>query len=221
MENMKNHVSVIVPDGFVTVNNQPLFFNFTAPESMHALQWHNGAGHIEYTDNTPNKILASEDYTALVLPFVAAWEAEKNRLAELGAVPPTVEEAVQRKLAEIMAAYDAAFAPIEAVYPAKERETWAIQLAEAQNWLIDNAAQTPMLSVLIAARGMGESMADFTAKVMENNAQYRLLAGSLTGQQQRMYRDVNSMATAPGITTAEIMAYPVNYALPEGLTYGM
>ena len=52
-----------------------------APENMHALQWHEGSGHIEWTDDI-NHPLTPDDYEADVAPFVALWEAEKARLDE-------------------------------------------------------------------------------------------------------------------------------------------
>ena len=134
---------------------------------------------------------------------------------EHGKMPLSLEEARVAKLAEVMAGYDAAFAPIEAVYPAKERETWTVQLEEARAVLADPSASTPMLNIMIAARGRGESVAEFAQKVMENNTAYRLLAGALTGQQQRMYAEVNALTT-----TEAVEAYPVAYVMPEGLGYG-
>ena len=47
---MHNHVTVIPADNTISVNGEGLNFDFIAPENMHALQWHDGTGHIEYTD---------------------------------------------------------------------------------------------------------------------------------------------------------------------------
>ena len=48
---------------------------------MHALQWHDGSGHIEWTDDI-NHPLTPDDYEADVAPFVDLWEAEKARIEE-------------------------------------------------------------------------------------------------------------------------------------------
>lgn len=119
---------------------------------------------------------------------------------------PTLEQVRATKIAEIMRAYDAAFAPIEAVYPAKERESWPIQLEEARAVLADPEAEAPMLSIQAAERGMGEGVAELAQKIVANNARYRVTAGRLTGQQQRMYAEVNALATAEDVA-AYVVAY--------------
>lgn len=132
--------------------------------------------------------------------------------------PPshTLEEAAAAKLAEIMSGYNAAFAPVESVYPAAEREGWAIQEAEARALLADPAADTPVLAALVQLRARGEAVADLAAKVMGNATTWRMVYAYLTGQQQRMYGEVTGLAAQEGITAEDIAAYPVEYAMPEG-----
>ena len=130
--------------------------------------------------------------------------------------PPTLEEARAAKLAEVMSAYQAAFAPIEAVYPSAEREGWAIQETEAAALLADAHADpatvAPVLSALVQLRSRGETPADLAQKVLANAGQWRMVYTWLTGQQQRMYGEVSGLATVD-----EIQAYPVEYQLPEGM----
>ena len=78
---MKQHVTVVPSDHLVFVDGFALCFDFSAPKNMHALQWHEGSGHIEWTDDI-NHPLTPDDYEADVAPFVALWEAEKARLDE-------------------------------------------------------------------------------------------------------------------------------------------
>ena len=130
--------------------------------------------------------------------------------------PPTLDEARAVKLAEIMRGYQAAFAPIEAVYPSAEREGWAVQEAEAKALLASPQANpaviAPVLSTLVQVRARGESPADLAARVLQNAGQWRMIYAYLTGQQQRMYGEVCGLTDA-----GEILAYPVVYHLPEGL----
>ena len=154
----------------------------------------------------------TDEYDAIVQPYMDLWEAEKARQEEEASRPPTLAEARATKLAEVMAGYSAAFAPIEAVYPAKERETWAIQLEEARAVLANPEAETPMLSILVSTRGKGETVAAFAAIVMANNAMYRQFAAFITGQQQRMYAEVNALDSPAAIT-----AYEVRYEMPAGM----
>lgn len=78
---MKQHVIVVPSDRLIIIDGIPLQFDFPASENMHALQWHEGSGHIEWTDDI-NHPLTPDDYQADVAPFVALWEAEKARLDE-------------------------------------------------------------------------------------------------------------------------------------------
>lgn len=78
---MKRHVTVVPSDKLIIVDGVVLCFDFSAPENMHALQWHEGSGHIEWTDDI-NRPLTPADYAEDVAPFVALWEAEKAQLDE-------------------------------------------------------------------------------------------------------------------------------------------
>ena len=104
---MKQHVTVIPSDNLVIVDGVPLVFGFAAPATMHALQWHDGAGELEWTDDI-NHPLTEQDYADDVAPFVTLWEAEKARLEEEANRPPTLDEAKAAKLSEIKAAFAAA-----------------------------------------------------------------------------------------------------------------
>lgn len=123
--------------------------------------------------------------------------------------PPTQEEARAAKLAEVMSGYNAAFAPVEHVYPAAEREGWAIQEAEARALLADPVADTPVLTALVQLRAQGESVADLAARVLTNAATWRQIYAWYTGQQQRMFAEVSVLSDMEAI-----QAYQVVYAVP-------
>ena len=89
---MHNHVTVIPADNTILVNGEGLNFDFIAPENMHALQWHDGGGHIEYTDGQANRPLTAADYDVEVAPFTALWQAEYDRLEAEKNRPLTPEE---------------------------------------------------------------------------------------------------------------------------------
>ena len=78
---MREHVTVVPSDHLIIVDGTPLQFDFSAPGKLHALQWHGGAGHMEWQDDI-NHPLTSEDYAEDVAPFVGLWEAEKARREE-------------------------------------------------------------------------------------------------------------------------------------------
>lgn len=89
---MINQLTVIPEDGVIIVDGEPLFFPFSAPAGMRAFQWHNGAGHIEYSNGMPNRKIGPDDFEADGLPFVSLWHAEKNRLEEEKKREPSMEE---------------------------------------------------------------------------------------------------------------------------------
>lgn len=76
---MRQHVTVVPIDKLIIVDGEVLHFEFESPENMHALQWHNKKGEIEY-DNANNTYFAQDEYDVRVVPFVTAWENEKARL---------------------------------------------------------------------------------------------------------------------------------------------
>lgn len=77
---MKTHVTVIPSDGIISVDGEVLFLDGIKSETLHALQWHDGAGHVEPGNGLPNEELSTDDYAGRVAPFVALWEEEKARL---------------------------------------------------------------------------------------------------------------------------------------------
>lgn len=101
-------VTVVPADRLVMVDGEALHFDVAAPASLHALQWTGEAGHTEWTD-APNQPLTAADYDARVAPFVALWQAEKQR-RETAAVQEAAARAKTAKTAGILSGYDAALA---------------------------------------------------------------------------------------------------------------
>lgn len=75
-------VTVIPADKFVVVNGEALSFDFEAPANIHAIQWQNDNGHVEFKDPAkfPNKEITQADYNTYVKPYVDAFNKEKARL---------------------------------------------------------------------------------------------------------------------------------------------
>lgn len=100
---MKTHVTVIPSDGIISVDGEVLFLDGIKSETFHALQWHDGAGHVEPGNGLPNEELSTDDYAGRVAPFVALWEEEKARLEKEANRPPTDEELAAQAVAEARA----------------------------------------------------------------------------------------------------------------------
>lgn len=75
---MKSHVTVVPIDNLIIVDKVPLVFEFKADANLHALQWHDGKGELEFTDGTINEKFTEEDYTKYVEPFVTLWVQEND-----------------------------------------------------------------------------------------------------------------------------------------------
>lgn len=97
-------VTVVPVDTVILVNNVPLQFDYKpieGHEQVHAIQWHDGKGVLEFTDYSGR----DADYEIDVAPYVALWESEKARLdAEAAAAEAEynkLENVISRKLDEL------------------------------------------------------------------------------------------------------------------------
>ena len=144
------------------------------------------------------------------------WEAARPDLYP-PALPFTIDIALAQKLAEIMAGYREAFAPIYRGYPEEEQKGWPEQKEEALAVLANPSAPTPVLSELLRQRSRGETMEDFARLVLSKAATWKTVYAYLTGQQQRMYTDVQELAAKKGTTIETLLSYPVMYVLPESM----
>ncbi|MBM6834828.1 hypothetical protein [Desulfovibrio piger] len=104
---MKDNVTVIPSDGIISVDGEVLFLDGIKSETFHALQWHDGAGHVEPGDGLPNEELSADDYEERVTPFVALWETEKERLTAEAAAAEEAYNSLENVKARKLAAIDA------------------------------------------------------------------------------------------------------------------
>jgi hypothetical protein len=83
---------------------------------------------------------------------------------------------------EIRQRYSALMSQVAQPYTQTERETWFTQLKEADAFILDNNAVTPLLSAMATARGISISL--LATKIKENDALFCQVIGDLLGQQQ-------------------------------------
>lgn len=103
---MQEHITVIPDDQSIIVDGEALHLAFSTPDGLHALQWHGGSGHTEWADG-PNQPLTAADYDDQVAPYVALWQAEKDRLAAEAAAAATEYNSLENVRARKLAAIDA------------------------------------------------------------------------------------------------------------------
>lgn len=204
-------VTVVPSDHLISVDGVALNFAFDAPETMHALQWDGSSGHIEWEDDY-NWILEPEAYNDEVAPYVALWQAEKDRLdkaaAEAAKEYNSLTNTKARKLAEINAACDAALAALTAGYPSSELLTFDKQEAEARALLADPEASTPFLTPLAAARGLETE--ELARKVIAKADAFTTASGHVIGLRQK---DEDRLKAAQ--TVEDVAAIVPDYRLPE------
>jgi len=157
---------------------------------------------MKYYKDTNNKPFAFEDNaTDEVIANVAIkhnTELTAITLDEFKVLttppPPTLDEVKVSKLNEVTTAFDSATKQIADVLP-HEMATWRTQEDEARAYVADNTVTTPMLSELIIARAMGETVADLAGKVIANADAYRTAYTPLLGKYQSLTNQVNLAAT--------------------------
>lgn len=124
-------------------------------------------------------------------PFVADT-ARRSRVFEdsagtavSGALFAACPQARQQKEAQIRAEGDRRLKTLAGPYMDGERETWGVQMKEAEEYLFDPVnTQTPMLSAMAAGRGV--PVAVLVGKVWENVILFRQASGAILGEQQRL-----------------------------------
>ncbi len=90
-------VTVVPDDCLIIVNGEGFVFSFPHDPDMHALQWAENAGHIEYKPSDgvmrANRPLGEKDFASVVQPYVTLFEQEKARIAAEKAAQEAAEEA--------------------------------------------------------------------------------------------------------------------------------
>lgn len=93
-----------------------------------------------------------------------------------------IEEIRAAKLREVRQTYDAVIQFIADDYPAYERESWPMQVGEADALLADAGAVTPWIDS--AASGRGITRLDLAQRIKANDAAYRMFHGFVSGIRQ-------------------------------------
>ena len=210
---MYENVTVIPADSLISVNGTPCWLAFPAPAHVHAVQWHAGAGHVEYNDGTANIPLTIKEYVAEVAPFVALWETETARLKAEQAQreqeanrPPTLEEARNTKLIEINAGYSTVMGFIQAGYPQEEVLSWERQATQARELTQNPAAEAAFVRGLAATKSL--AVEEMCARILANAASWEPVAAMLTGQRQVMEEIAYMAETVEGVQAIRV-AYTV------------
>lgn len=140
---MHQSITVVPSDRLILVDGEALHFNFTADPSLHAIQWHNGSGHMEIRGKNNIKLVES-DYAEQIAPFVALWEAEKRRLAD------EAKAAEAARLAE----YNSEAARFERLRAERDRRLSATDYLMTTDYPLTNEQRAAVTAYRTALRGL-------------------------------------------------------------------
>ena len=100
---MNSNITIIPSDYMVSIDGEALHLDFTIDPSIHAIQWKNGAGEIEYVDASKQnlKLKGSADYNKYIKNYVELWNDEKERKEVEANKPPSLEEAKKQARQEL------------------------------------------------------------------------------------------------------------------------
>lgn len=101
-------------------------------------------------------------------------------------VAPTAEDLLQverdRLHRLVNEQYAQRMSAVALPYPQYERESWPIQLQEAQALVTDPAAATPWIDACATQRGL--ECSELAQRILAKDSAYRLISGQLTGARQ-------------------------------------
>ena len=100
---MYKDVTIIMPDNSINVDGVGAQIDIV-DTNIHAIQWHNGSGHVEFSDElTPNLIIqGQEDYEKYVRPYVQMWEEIDHNVTTTEQYSElTEEQQIKNRLSQI------------------------------------------------------------------------------------------------------------------------
>lgn len=136
------------------------------------------------------------------------WQIPNYLLLEMAA-----EQLVTKKTAKVSQLNAAAQAYIDAAaetdkVPVFEVQTWALQAVEAKAWAADNAAPTPVLDGIAAARGV--PVEQLKAAALRKTLAYEALTAHIAGQRQALQTKIEAAKTQ-----AELDKIVIAFTAPE------
>jgi hypothetical protein len=111
----------------------------------------------------------------------------------------TLEQVKALKLVEITEVYNTAIAALVGNTDQYELTSWGTQEAEARAYVVNNTAITPMLSGMVAARGLGETVLQFASLIITNADAYQVAYATILGTYQAKQKAISA-----AITVAEV-----------------
>lgn len=137
--------------------------------------------------------------------------SEADALAILNP-PKTLQELAAAAMELVNAEYTRRMGELANNYPAHERESWPVQLAEAQALQADANAITPWIDQCAAARGLDRLQ--LALRILQKDAAYRQVSGLLTGIRQWHEDQISTLLEAGEASRQALQAYDTTQGWP-------
>lgn len=126
----------------------------------------------------------------IVMLSEAQWLIEASRVVVPYIVTPIpFEELRQAAIERVNAAYTEHTGQIAQGYPDYERESWPVQIEEANARLADEMAETPWIDAAASMRGI--TSLELARRIKANDIAYRKIHGALSGIRQGLEDRIN------------------------------
>lgn len=107
----------------------------------------------------------------------------------------TLEQAKAAKLSAVTTEYNSSVTALVGNTDQYELASWSKQEAEARAYVADNTVATPLLSGMVAARKLGETVLEFANKIITNADAYKVAYASILGAYQAKQKSINAATT--------------------------
>lgn len=127
--------------------------------------------------------------------------------------PPELADLAAAAQRKVDAEYTRRMGELANSYPAHERESWPVQLAEAQALQADANAITPWIDQCAAARGLDRLQ--LALRILQKDAAYRQVSGLLTGIRQWHEDQISALLEAGEASRQALQAYDTTQGWPS------
>lgn len=101
--------------------------------------------------------------------------------------------------------YEQAMSAVREGYPPSERESWAEQLYEARNYLLNPSFPTPWINACLVNRA--ETVQELAQLIVDKAAQYASISGLLTGARQRHEKEIDELTSVESAKGYDLTKY--------------
>lgn len=149
------------------------------------------------------QIFTKSDMPAWNESAIHAVEIPQNEAVEVGFfydavtntfTPPSIEDLRDKKFSQLFYYFEREVQYLRGNKTIAEIESWEMQAQEAENYLQNAQANTPILDEIAQKRGIEKSQ--LARKVLENNRAYKASYGKLLAYQQALRKQIQNAQNA-------------------------